>query len=72
MFKFREPTFVEYLLYDVERFREKDRREQVIICLQFLEGTPPLESFKMSEADKLVNQFNQFLAGGDKVIPLRG
>jgi len=71
MFKFREPTFVESLLYDVERFREKGRREQVVVCLQFLEGTPQLEAFMTSDADKLISSFDQFLYGG-KVVQLRG
>ena len=71
MFKFREPTFVEYLLYDVERFSEKGRREQITICLHFLEGTPSMESFALSDADKLIHQFSDFITGASKILSMR-
>lgn len=71
MFKFREPSFVEYLLYDLERLREKGCREQFVICLQFLEESPRLDSLMLNDAEKLVREFTDFLAGKSKVIPLR-
>jgi len=68
MFKFREPSFVEYLIYDVERFHEKGRREQFTICLQFLEHSPTLDALMLSDVDKVIRSFQDFITGSDKVV----
>jgi hypothetical protein len=72
MYKFREPTFLEYLLYDVERFHEKGRRERFVIAMQFLEGSPNVEILSLSEGDRFIREFTDFLSGKGKVVPIGG
>jgi hypothetical protein len=70
MYKFREPSFMEYLLYDVERFHEKGRREQFTIAMQFLDGSPSVEILSLSEGDRFIREFVDFLTGKGKVVQI--
>ncbi len=70
MFKFREPKFVEYVLFDLENFPQKSKREKVAVCLRFLQGSINLDDLTMEEADTLIRQFSSKVLA-QNVIPMK-
>ena len=70
MYKFREPTFVEYLLYDVERFAEKGRREKFITAMHFLDDEATVDVLSLTETDHIITDFYNFVTGKGKVISI--